>query len=172
MALTTAQRVRLKIQDQPLLKRVTLVGDGTASAFDLVHRNVTDGSAYVPAAGGWSATGATFVNSGVVGFAGAISAQSAVQVTYVHSTFSNDEIDQFLADGGSIVGAAIEAVQALMFDGLRRQKWAAPDGTEVDDTAAMRLLNDLYKTLKSEEDDEAIVSGGGMTSWSETQAEV
>lgn len=174
MALTSAQILRLRIQDQPTLADTTLAGDGTATAFLLPsnHRNVTSGSAFVPGPGGtgWSGTGAAFDPSGQVAFADVISANSAYRLTYVRSTFADAEIDQFLADGGSIRGGAIEAVQTLMFDGLKRARWSSPDGTSYDDTAAMKLLNDLYAALKTEQADEA-VSFGGVASWSVNQAD-
>lgn len=168
MPLTTAQRIRLKIQDQPQIADNTYYGDGSASVFQLPHRNLQSGTAYVPAAGSWTATGCTFDASGFVSFSGVISANSAWRARYVHSNFSDAEIDDWISAYGSVNGAAIEAVTTLMFDGLRRAAWASPDGTEYDDTKAMTLLNDLYKVLKDEEADEAAV-GGSVESWSMEQ---
>lgn len=167
MALTSGQQVRLKIQDIPRVAMDTYAGDGTASAFTLPHVNITTGAAYVTQAGAWSATGATFT-SGIVAFADPVPAASGFMVHYTHSVFSDDEIDHFMSAGGSVNGAAIEAVQALMFDGLKRQKWVAADGSEVDDTGALRMLTDLYKALKQEQQDNAII-GGGFNSWAENQ---
>lgn len=163
--LTTAQQVRLRIQDQPLIADTTYYGDGTANTFPLPNRNLTTASAYVPGAGGWSATGATFDAAGSVIFATALSANSAFRTRYTYSTFSDDEIDTLLtAGGGGVNGAAIEAVQTLMFDGLKRARWMAPDNTQYDDTAAMALLKDLYRTLKEEQADQA-VAGSGIAEW-------
>jgi len=173
MALTTAQQVRLRIQDQPRVFDDTYYGDGTGSAFNLPQTNLTSASAFIMQSGGvpatgWSATGATFDASGFVTFSAVLSADSAFRVRGVHSVFSDDEIGHFTAIGGNINGAALEAVQALMFDGLKRAAWAAPDGSEYDDTRAMGLLNDLYKTLKQEQGDEAIAAGG-FNQWALTQ---
>lgn len=166
MALSTANHVRLRIQDIPARIDVTYAGDGTAQSFTLPHRNLSSASAFVPLNGtAWTATGATFDPTGVVSFSGVISAQSAFRAVYVHSTFSDDEIDQFLAVGGNVNGASQEAVLSLMFDGLKRARWAAPDGSSYDDTAALRTLKDLYDTLRQELEDDAI-SGGGVESWS------
>lgn len=167
MTLTSAQQVRLKIQDIPRVAMDTYAGDGTASAFTLPHVNITTGLAYVTVSGAWSATGATFV-SGVVAFADPVPAASGFMTHYTHSVFSDDEVSHFLGAGGSVNGAAIEAVQTLMFDGLKRQKWVATDGTEVDDTGALRMLTELYKALKQEQQDNAIL-GGGFNSWAENQ---
>lgn len=165
VTLTTAQHVRLRIQDIPTRIDATYAGDGTAASYALPHRNVTSGSAFVPVGNtAWSATGATFDASGFVSFSGSISANSPFRTVYVHSTFSDEEIDQFLSVGGSVNGASQEAVMALMFDGLKRARWAAPDGSSYDDTAALRTLKDLYDTLRMELEDEAI-SGGGVESW-------
>lgn len=169
MPLSTAQQVRLRIQDQPLLADATYAGDGTALSFALPNRNLTSASAYVPLGGtAWSGTGASFNATGSVAFSGVISANSAFRVTYVYSTFSDDEIDTMITAGGGVNGAAIEAVTTLMFDGLRRASWGAPDGTRYDDTAAMTLLKDLYDRLKLEQD-EAAVADGGIAEWGYNQ---
>lgn len=168
MSLTTAQWVRLRIQDQPRIADDTYYGDGLADTFQLPHANLTSATAFVQLATAWSATGCTFNASGYVQFSGTISASSGFRTRYVHSVFSDEEISHFTAVGGDIVGASLEAVQTLMFDGLKRSKWVAPDSSEYDDTAAMKLLNDLYKTLK-EEQLQAAVADGAISSWAETQ---
>lgn len=170
MALTTAQRIRVKIQDAPVLVDRVLYGDGTASSYLVPHVNLADGTAYVPGVGGWSATGATFNPSGLISFATAISANSAFRVVYAYSHFSDDEIDQFLADGGSVLGAAVEAAQALMFDGLKRSRWMASDGSSYDDLAGQAHVRAMYEQLRKELEIEALASGG-FQSWSENQAE-
>lgn len=164
MALTSAQYVRLRVQDQPIRADSTYNGDGTALSFALPHRNLVSASAYIPGANGWSSTGATFNVSGWVDFSGAISANSAWRAVYIHSTFSDDEVDEFIARGGTIAGAAQEAVRTLMFDGLKRASWSAPDGSSYDDTAAMSLLRDMDKALSDELQAESI-AGGSVISW-------
>lgn len=171
MVLTEAQQVRLRIQDLPLIADVTRYGDGTAATYQLQHSNLTSASAFIPLGGtAWSATGATFNASGYVDFSGVISANSAFRVRYVHSTFSDTDVDQMLADGGSVLGASREAVQTLMFDGLKRSKWAAPDGTEFSDVDAMKLLKDLWDVLQEELSEEA-TTAGSIASWSLNQGD-
>lgn len=170
MPLTIAQQIRLRIQDQPVVADATYYGDGSAAVFNLPHRNLASGTAFVPGVGGWTSTGCTFDASGFVSFSGVISANSAWRARYVHSTFSDDEIEHFAGVGGSVNGAALEAVQTLMFDGLKRAAWASPDGSEFDDTAAMKLLNDLYAALKDESADGAAL-GGAIESWSLNQGD-
>ena len=165
MALTTAEQVRLRIQDKPTIFDSTLAGDGSATIFGLGVTNVVSGMAFVPGVGGWTATGATIDATGFVAFSGAISANSAFRVRGVHTVFSNDEIGHFTAVGGTVAGAALEAVKALMFDSLKRAKWAAPDGTEYDDTAAQQQLQKLYEQL-DEEVNEGAVDAGAYASWS------
>ena len=163
--LTTAQQVRLRIQDFPTVADVTQHGDGSASAFPLDHRHAASGTAYVPdASGRWSATAATFDPSGFVTFPDVISAGSAWRARYVHSVFSPDEIGHFTAVGGGVAGAALEACRALMFDALRRAQWAAPDGTRYDDTAALQQLRTLHSALLAEVN-EGAVDAGGFASW-------
>jgi hypothetical protein len=170
MSLTTAQQVRLRIQDQPLIADVIRYGDGSASAFQLEHRNITSGTAFVPGAGGWTATGATFDPTGCVVFDGVISANSGCRFRYVHSTFGEDEIGHFTAVGGSVRGAALEAVRTLMFDSLKRASWAAPDNTRFDDTAALEQLRALYDRLRAEIAEDEIAAGD-YAAWSEGQEE-
>lgn len=177
MALTTAQQVRLRIQDQARIADVQRFADGSASAYNLEHRNIVNGTAFVVVSAGgtpptgWSATGCTFNASGYATFSSVPSANSALRFRYEHSVFSEDEIGHFTAVGGDINGASLEAVQTLMFDGLKRSKWASPDGSEYDDTAAMKLLNDLYATLKQEQL-QAAVADGAINSWALTQEDV
>lgn len=155
----------------PTIADDTYYGDGYAVLFKLPHRNLTTASAFVQGTNVWTQTGATFNASGYVTFAQVISANSAFRTQYVHSVFSDEEIDHMLTAGGNIVGAALEAVQTLMFDGLKRAKWVAPDSSEYDDTAAMKLLKDLYDTLKEEQDEEG-VAFGGFGEWAVTQSEL
>lgn len=176
MTLTTAEQVRLRIQDLPAVADLTFYGDGKDSAFGLTrgaadYRNLTSASAFVLATGGaWSATGATFNVSGYVTFSGVISAQTAFRARFVYSTFSDAEIGHFTAVGGSVAGAALEAVNALRFDALKRARWAAPDGSQYDDTRAVGALEVLYNDLQTELT-QAQVADGGFASWAEGQNE-
>jgi len=172
MPLTTAQQVRLRIADQPLRADETFIANGTASAFALSHPNIQSGTAFVmvSAAGGtpltgWSATGSEFDITGFVTFSGVPSANSALRAVYVHSCFSDAEIDHFTAVGGSVLGASFEAVKSLMFDSLRRARWVAADGSQFDDTMAMQQLRNMYSALK-EEMTEGAVAQGGFQNWS------
>lgn len=169
MTLTTAQHVRLRITDAPAWFDDTRYGDGTATLFTLPYVNITTASAYVPLGGtAWSATGCTVNASGFVEFSGVISANSAFRVRGVRSTFSDDEIGQFTAVGGSVAGAALEAARTLAFDSLKRASWAAPDGTTYDDTKAMDAIYKLIDELKGEIAD-AEVSSGAFGSWALNQ---
>ena len=170
MTLSENQRVRLKVSDPPTLADSVYLGDGTAVSFTLPHRNLTSGTAYVPVAAGWSATGATFDPTGTVTFSARISAGSAFRTTYVYSTFSEEEITDFLALGGNVIGAALEAAHALAFDGLRRARWSAPDGSSWDDQAAQKHVMDLIAMLETEQGDEA-AAAGSAESWSLTQGD-
>jgi len=165
MTLSTAQQVRLKIQDLPAVANDTYYGDGTATLFLLPHRNLTSGTAYVPIGGtAWTATGAVFDASGYVQFSGILPAGSAFRVQYVHSVFSDEEIGHFTAAGGTVNGAALQAIEALMFDSLKRARWMAPDGTQFDDTQAQGQLLRMYEVLGQQAKEEAI-AGGAVESW-------
>lgn len=170
MALNSAQRVRLQIQDPPIRADLTLIGDGTAASFLASHTNLTSASAFVPGAGNsaWSATGFSYSLNGEYSFSGVISANSAYRLTYTHTTFSDDEVDQFLADGGGVNGAALEAVKSLMFDATKRARWMASDGSSWDDTNAQTHIREMYDKLSKELEKDATVAGS-MVSWSVNQ---
>src|SRR3972149_796687 len=142
MPLTIAQQVRLRISDRWRYASEVRYGDGSGSAFKLAQgapfSNLNSGaSALVATTAGWSASGATF--------------NTALGVL----TFS-----------ASVPGAALEAVRTLMFDGLRRARWHAADGTIYDDTAALKHLADMQDRLEKEAED---IPAGGIESWSEQQ---
>jgi hypothetical protein len=168
MSLTTAQRVRLKIADAPRIADLTRYGDGMAVTFTTEHVNLTSGSAFVPNGAAWTSTGATFNASGFYTFANVISANSAYRVSYVHSIFSDAEIDQFLEDGGSVVGAAVEAVGSLMFDAMRCSRWMASDGSSYDNTSSQSHARSLYDKLLEELEREA-TTAGSFQSWALNQ---
>lgn len=168
MTLTTAQQIRLKIADLPRLVDSTYYGDGLASSFLLPHTNLISGTAFVPITNSWSATGATFNASGNVSFATAISANSAFRTTYVHSVFSDTEIDHFITAGGNVNGAAIQALHTLMFDAAKRARWMGSDGSQYDDVAAGEYLWKAYSAIKEEvyQEGAAAIS---MQSWTINQ---
>lgn len=176
--LTTAQQVRLRIADRWRYAEEVRFGDGTASGWKLAQgapfSTLVSASAFLalPAPTGWSGTGATFdVDLGLVKFSAVITANSAWRVDYRWAVFSDDEIGHFTAVGGTIAGAALEAVRTLEFDSLKRSKWAAPDGTEYDDTMAQAQLLAMKTQLLEETAREEVGAGtGGIESWSEGQA--
>jgi hypothetical protein len=169
MALTTAQQVRLRIQAPWQRGEEIQYGDGIASGFKLAqgqpYSTIISATASIVNTG-WSATGCTIDESnGYVTFSGVISANSAVRFDYLWSVFSDDEIEYFTAVGGNVPGAALEAVRALMFDGLKRANWQTPDGTRYDDTRAIDLLKALEERLQAEVE-RADGPAGGFESWS------
>lgn len=173
MALTLTQQVRLRIQDRLRLDEEIQLGNGTASGFKLKQGSpfstVTAATAYVVTTAGWSATGSTIdLDLGRVTLSGIVSANSAVRFEYQWSVFSTDEVGQFTAVGGSVAGAALEAVKTLMFDSLKRARWSSPDGSSYDDTAANSQLKTMYDML-FDEIREGGIDSGGIESWSEEQ---
>lgn len=175
MPLSTGQQVRLRISDRYRYAEEIQYGNGSASGFKLGQgapfSNISAASVYVgTGAGGWSATGGTIdTGLGLVRLSAIISANSAVRFDYQWSVFSDEEVGYFTAVGGTVAGAALEAVRSLMFDSLRRSRWAAPDGTEYDDTAAQKQLIEMEKRLL-DEIERADGAQGGIESWSEQQA--
>lgn len=171
MTLTTAQRLRLKISDAPHYADETRYGDGTAQVFVLPYVNITAASAYVPIGGtAWSATGCAFNPSGTVSFSGVISANSAWRYSLRYSVFSDDEIDDFLTIGGTVLGGALEALGSMMFDATRAAAWEAADGSSFDNRSAQQHLRELYDKLQQEQQQEA-TTAGGQSSWSVNQGD-
>lgn len=173
MALTTAQQVRLRIQDPWRLSHEVRYGDSTASGFQLQqgepYSTIISATASVVNAG-WSATGCTFNNAlGYGVFPAPISANTAVRFDYLWAVFDDDEIGHFTAVGGGVNGAALEAVDTLMFNAYKRARWAAPDGSEVDES---RVFDNLFKLRSAIREKMTNESGpdGGFVSWAEEQA--
>ena len=165
MALTTAERVRLRIQDLWRVFDETYYFDGTATQFNLPFRNCIRATAFVPLGGtAWSATGATFNTSGFVVFTGVGSANTAFRVRGEYAVFSDAEIGDFTAEGGSVIGAALVACEVLMFDSLKRARWVAPDGTSYDDTTAQVQLLNIYEKLKAELE-ASVIGESGFSEW-------
>src|SRR3990167_3717382 len=142
MPLTTAEQVRLRINDRWRWAEEVRVGDGSASGFKLAqgapfsNLSALSGFVTLPAPTGWSATGSTVdTGLGLVTFSAVVSANTAWRAQYQWAVFSDSEIEYFTAVGRGVVGAALHAVRSLMFDSLRRASWGAPDGTTYDDTA-------------------------------------
>jgi len=166
MPLTSAAYVRQRIQDEPLYANTTYHGDGTANEFTLPHRNLTSGSAFVPLGGtAWTATAATFNPSGCVTFSNVIS--GAFNVRYVHSVFSDDVIENYLSAQSSIDGAALQCAYDLQFDAIKRAKWAAPDGSNFDDTQARETIREIIAAIQAKMREESIYDGA-IQSWAET----
>jgi hypothetical protein len=153
MPLTPLQRLRQRVQDEPRRVDAVYQGDGRAAAFALPHTHLTSGSAFVPAAPGWSATAATFDPSGVVTFANPISANSAFRVVYVHSVFSDSVLEDYASAYGD--AAALQCAYDLLFDATKRARWAAA-GASYDDTEARLTVRDLISALKAELTDQSL----------------
>lgn len=174
MALTTAQQVRLRIQDPWRFGEEQLVGVGTASAFKLgqgaPYSTIVSATASIAQQGGWSATGCTFdTGLGRVTFSASPSVNQPLLMTYQWAVFSDDEIGYFTAVGGTVAGAAREAVRAMRFNASKRSRWAAPDGTQYDDTQAMRALKELQDDLEAEVARFDEGPSGGYESWASEQ---
>jgi hypothetical protein len=172
MAPTLAQ-VRLRIQDQWRYGEEIIPGDGTASAFKLSqgapHSTLISATASVAVAAGWSATGCTIDNAlGRAVFPTAISANSGIHYGYLWAVFSDAEIGEFTA-AGSLAGAALEAVRTLRFNAPKRARWAAPDGTQYDDSRVSRDLKELEDDLQEEVIRYSEGPEGGYESWAAEQ---
>jgi hypothetical protein len=176
MSLTTAQQVRLRIQDPWRRGTEERHGDGRASGFQLAqgapYSTLISATASVLVTG-WSATGCTFDNAlGYVTFSGIPSANTAVRFDYQWAVFGDDELGYFTAAGGGTVrGAALEAVRTLRFNAPKRARWAAPDGTQYDDTLAMRALKELQDDIEAETERYDEGPAGDYTSWAVNQEE-
>lgn len=174
MTLTTAQQVRLRIQDPWRYGEEMILGDGTASAFKLTqgapYSTMVSATASLALPAGWSATGGTFDTAlGRAIFATRPIASQPILVGYQWAVFSDDEIGYFTAVGGTVAGAALEAVRTMRFNAPKRARWAAPDGTQYDDTQASRALKELQDDLQAEVTRYDEGAAGGYESWAAEQ---
>jgi len=177
MALTTAQQVRLRLNDPWRYAQETQYGDGSGSALKLQqgapYSTIISATASIlwSANSGWSATASTIDAAlGTMVLDGVISAHTAIQMDYQWAVFSDDEIEYFTAAGGDTRGAALMGVRTLMGNAWKRARWAAPDGSQYDDSKAMQNLMRWESALIAErtvEDGPA----GSFVNWAETQAD-
>lgn len=168
MALTSAERVRLAIQDLPRIADDIYSGDGLGKTYPLPHFNITSGSAFLvnPNGRSWSGVpGATFT-SGYVQFpgAGGIADGTPFRVRYTHTTFSDDEIGDFMERGNDVIGAQVLAIETLLFDSVKRVSWRSSDGAAYDDTAAQTLLATMHDQYLQQRR-EGSLGAGGIISW-------
>jgi len=173
MPLTELDKLRLAVQDTVQSENAIFTGNGLDTRFELAHLNATSGTAYQEIQNNWipfmdsplEPNPIVFSTSGYVDLGSRrVSAGSAFRVTYVHSVFTDDELAHFMDAGGSLRGAQIEAIEALMFDSLKRAQWSAPGGTSYNDTAAQAQLVRMHERLLKQTADEAI-SGGRSIGW-------
>jgi hypothetical protein len=162
----TAQ-VRLRIQDRWRYAVDDITGSWADTAYKLAQgapfSTITGATAYRRNAMGYSVTGATFdLVNGVVSFAEPVGVGGVCRASYQWAVFGDDAIGQFISDGGSMAGASQEAIRVLMFDAAKRARWAAPDGSQYDDTAALRHLQTMYDVFQNEQSE---IGEGDITSW-------
>lgn len=174
MTLDASRAVRQRIQDIPTYETPTLYGDGASTVFKFPGMNITSASAYVglgtPSPTAWSATGASINVSGYVEFSSIISANSAFQMRYVQSVFSDEIIGEYVTAEGGLNGAALRCAYDLQFDALKRASWRGSDGATFDDTEARHTIKDIIDALRHEIEEDAMY-GGSMASWAETQGD-
>lgn len=176
MPLTTAQQVRNRINDPIRYDTEVIVADGMNSTFKLrqgaPYSTIVSGTptAYVSAAGGWSATGGvTFdLDLGLASFSSAPAANLAINTTYQWSVFSDDQMAIFTAQG-AVPNCALLAVKYLLGDYAKRGRWAAPDGSNYDDTMAFKNLIELRSALIDETRGSEVGPLGYSVNWAESQ---
>lgn len=180
--LNSADALRFFMADRPRLLMETKYGDGTASAFQISGVPLVTGgtalggfapSAFVPIGVGggtaWSATGATFnIPLGTVSFNNAISANSAYQVKYTYSTFSDQEIDFVTGLFTDMYAARLALIDNLMADSYKRASWGVQRGAFYDDSKTMQNLmlmrEAIYKEMTVETGPQ-----GDILSWDANQ---
>lgn len=157
--------MRLRIQDRP--RKSLREFEGNASE-----------SFYV----GPLAEGLAFETSNIQGFTNNAWADLSAGTGYVHdegdqyilfnagpervrmflstTAFSDPELDHYLGEHFNITTAALEVVQTLMYDGIKRHRWSSPDGVSYDDSMANMQLQRIYDMLKREQMQESAGAGG------------
>lgn len=173
MPLTTAQMVRGRLNDPYRRFSEVQYGDGTASGYKLQQGQpyscLISATASVVTTRGWSATGCSIDTAqGFVTFSAVLPAGREFRVDGLWAVFGEDELAYFTAQGG-IAAATLEGIRWLMGDAWKRAKWAAPDGTQYDDTKALDNLRRLYDTLQEELTGDISGPAGGIESWSVEQ---
>lgn len=176
MPLTTAQIIRNRINDPMRYDTEVVQGDGVASSFKLKQGapfSTISASSFTAstAAGGtaWSATGCAIdIDLGVVTFSAVVPINAQIQASYVWSCFSEDMLGYFTGMGG-IPQACLGAVNHLLVNYATRARWAAPDGSNHDDTMALNALLATRSALIDEIRGSELGPMGDSVSWAESQ---
>ena len=96
--------------------------------------------------------------------------KGSVRFIYQHTAFSDAELDYYLELGGNdpIETALFVLRYPLSFDAVKRSSWRAPDGTAVDDTAAMAHIASMIAALERQQKS-AAATMGAFGNWGENQ---
>ena len=156
---TDVQRVRLKIRD-PLTSISRVYQANGTERIQLNHDAISYLRVFKNVDGAWAEQDYA-LNGNVVVFASAQSGEFLMN--YLSSAFTDDDLSYFLEVGGSVAGAQVEAVEALLFDAVKRNQWSAGDNS-VDDTSAQKTLLMMYDVFRKQLEND-VISGGGIVSW-------
>lgn len=172
MALSSALQLRARLSDRHRRTAQYVYGDGTATAFFLSGFPIPSGAGsatvrLVLAGGVLSATGGTawHFGDGILAFGTALSANSGALTEYVHSIFSDEEIDTITAlQAGDLNAQTLEGLRWLWADYAKRVKWDMAQGPSVDPTEAAKRLEKMIQYYEDLADRHA---EGGLESWAE-----
>ena len=138
MPLTDRERVRRDIQDKPAEVTEQFVGDGAQLVYVLSRPNPSD-VVVTTATGMLTATvsGARLTLSATT--------DEIFDVFYTSAVFSDDDIDDWLANEGSVDGAILRGIRAQIMGDY--SMFRAPDGTSVDNRLRQQQLVQMYREL-------------------------
>lgn len=156
MALSDLERLRLQIQDRPrvALREVLGYGDGAELNFLTQLHPVAAESEAVTVNGVLKTPGTDYTLDDAVGlltFTVAPATGAAVRVTYRWSTFNDAELEDLLAQHGSVRRAAIAALEMLLADSERFLKYTFGQES-VDRTATRDALAQVIARLEKSGD--------------------
>ena len=156
-------RLRTTIQDGlvPTVEVRTLEGESSVA---LPYHNIQSLVVEQDISGTWTKVSPTLMGN-IITFDSA--QDSEFRFAYTYSTFTDMECQVFLDESSTLRGAALLALESLMFDSRKRNQWASQGagmGVSVNDTSAQATLLRLYDALNKREAMD-IASDGLVLSW-------
>lgn len=162
MPLTQVDYLRKRLGDDYRFDVTDFTADGVQRVFQLPHTHVREDDFELSIDGTPTTTGYSVqYETGTIVFDVEPANEKEISVEYYYSAFSDEELQQFIDEEGSVSLAGVIAVEILMADAARRHDYKLADG-DYKESQVFKQLKDLRATFKAhakEEADEAALAG-------------
>lgn len=162
MSLTQVDYLRKRLGDDYRFDVTDFATDGVLRVFQLPHTHIREDDFELSIDGTPTSSGFSVqYETGTIVFDVAPVDDKEISVEYYYSAFSDEELQQFIDEEGSISLAGVIAVEILMADAARRHDYKLADG-DYKESQVFKQLKDLrtmFKNHATEEADELAKAG-------------